>query len=223
MAASLVYTPSTYDALPSLLHAASEYERRNASTILNESIRPLFLDSNLYEKYGVSLLHKHFSMDPTERLVEFHNTSTPWLIGKEKAEATFRHHDGFIVPRTFSFKNDVDGLPMPYEFAFTYDEPKAFTDAEIAFFKAFATLLVAYSLQDVIGICTLNLQSDNFPLEITEGRANIMIKGDAVPKESVIQAVWGFSPEREVAQVLTECILAGDGQHTTHVTPPPTE
>ncbi|RXW16080.1 hypothetical protein EST38_g9774 [Candolleomyces aberdarensis] len=220
MAASLVYTPSTYDTLPSLHHAASEYERRNVSHILDTSIRPLFLDSNLYEKYGISLLHKHFSMDPTERLVEFHNTSTPWSIGEGNTDATLRHHDGFIVPRTFTFKDDESpdaGLPMPYEFEFTYDEPKAFTETEMAFFKAFAALLVAYKLQDILGICLLTDANNDFPLEITEGRANIMIKGDSVPEDQVTEAVWVFSPEPDAAT--NE--IAGEGAEAREAPSPP--
>ena len=170
MAAYLVYTPSTYDTLPSLHDAASEYHKRNVSDILDSSIRPLFLHSNLYEKYGVSLLHKHFSMGPTERLVEFHNTSTPWSIGENKTDATLRYHDGYIVPRMFSFHNDESseaGLPMPCEFAFTCDEPKALTEAEMAFFKAFSAPLVAYKLQDILGICLHTDANNDFPLETT--------------------------------------------------------
>ena len=65
----------------------------------------------------------------------------------------------------------------------------------MVWFQVLAALLVAYKVQDILGICLLTDMDDDFSLEITEGRANIMIKGDSVPKDGVTEAVWIFHPE----------------------------
>ena len=82
------------------------------------------------------------------------------------------------------------------------------TDTEIAFFKAFWAIVVGYQLQNVLGVCTLGNEpeKDKFKLEITEGKANIMIKGDSVPNSSIIQAVWSFTPDAESKIMKRGCI-----------------
>jgi len=53
-----MYNPAAYNSLPSLRHAAKLLDER-AKKHLFEDIRQLFLDNNIHDKYGVSLLHKH--------------------------------------------------------------------------------------------------------------------------------------------------------------------
>ncbi|RXW16475.1 hypothetical protein EST38_g9379 [Candolleomyces aberdarensis] len=202
------YNPRDYDTLPSLHNSATEFVKRDAEAVLDSDIRQLFSDFDVSKKYGVALLHKHFPIEPTQRLVEFHNTATPWFIKESKKGGAFPHRDGFIVPRAFRFDGADSSEAKPYEFSFTYEEPKPLTDTEIAFFKAFWTIIIGFQLQNVLGICTLGNEpeKDKYQLEITEGKANIMIKGDSVPSSSVIQAVWSFTPDANSKIVKRECI-----------------
>lgn len=48
-----MYVPTAYDSLPSL-HYAAKLLDENAKKHLSKDIRQLFLDNNVYDKYGVS-------------------------------------------------------------------------------------------------------------------------------------------------------------------------
>ncbi|KAF5336445.1 hypothetical protein D9611_006607 [Ephemerocybe angulata] len=223
------YEAESYDALPSLNEAKSSYLAMGAALLLDTIVRQLFIDHDMHQKYGVCLLHKHFSIAPTERLVEFHHTATPWQFGTVKTASFIPHHDGFIVPRAYLVKSSKSDelTATPYEFTYTYDEPTPITDSERAFFTAYAALLAAYQLQGVLGVCTLGdpEETAKFPLEITEGKANIMIKGDDISKEDVIEAVWKFSPEDRGGAITRACIglckqSGGLHNYTDHVPSP---
>ncbi|KAF5336444.1 hypothetical protein D9611_006606 [Ephemerocybe angulata] len=184
----------------------------------------------MYQKYGVCLLHKHFSIAPNERLVEFHHTATPWKFGMGKVASSVPHHDGFIIPRAYLTRTSESNDPIatPYEFTYTYDKPTPITPSERAFFTACAALFAVYQLQGILGVCTLGNLEDTakYPLEITEGKANIMIKGADTSKEDVIEAVWRFAPEERGGAITRACVAmckrVGGGCHnyTAHVPMP---
>jgi hypothetical protein len=94
-------------------------KKKNAAEQLLGHIRRLFLDRGLYHKYGISLLHKHFPIQATERLVDYHHVASPWMVGSETALVIPRY-EGAIVPRTFRF---FGGRVTPYEFSFSATTP----------------------------------------------------------------------------------------------------
>ncbi|KAF6756342.1 hypothetical protein DFP72DRAFT_893924 [Ephemerocybe angulata] len=205
------YAANNYDILPSLNEAVSSYANIGAALLLDTTVRQLFIDHDMSQKYGVCLLHKHFSIAPNERLVEFHHTATPWKFGMGKMASSVPHHDGFIIPRAYLTRTSESNDPIatPYEFTYTYDKPTPITPSERAFFTACAALFAVHQLQGVLG-----------------GKANIMIKGADTSKEDVIEAVWRFAPEERGGAITRACVAmckrVGGGLHnyTAHVPMP---
>lgn len=63
-----MYVLAAYNLLLLLYYAAKLLDK-NAKKHLFKDIQQLFLNNNVYNKYSVSLLHKHFLINKTERLV----------------------------------------------------------------------------------------------------------------------------------------------------------
>jgi hypothetical protein len=81
------YVPEAYDSLPSLRLAGELFRKKNAAEQLLGPIRQLFLDRGLYHKYEISLLHKHFPIQATERLVDYHHVASPWMVATARRDA----------------------------------------------------------------------------------------------------------------------------------------
>ncbi|QSS65306.1 hypothetical protein I7I51_06148 [Histoplasma capsulatum] len=110
------YIPEAYESLPFLQEAANLFKEAQAKDLLQGPIRQLFLDSGMHERYGVILLlHKHFSMETNQRLVDCRNVSTPWTV-KNSHNLVVPKYEGFIIPRKFRIFN---GTLAPFEFDFS--------------------------------------------------------------------------------------------------------
>lgn len=70
------YVLEVYDSLPSLRLAGELFRKKNVAEQLLGPIRQLFLDRSLYYKYRISLLHKHFPIQATEHLVDYHHVAS---------------------------------------------------------------------------------------------------------------------------------------------------
>jgi hypothetical protein len=93
----VMYNPDAYNLLPSLRTAAARVDER-VRTLLNGSVRQYFLEHAAHEEYGVALLHKHFPISDTKRLVDYSHSSTAWKVDKETDIVP--QHYGHIVPRS---------------------------------------------------------------------------------------------------------------------------
>jgi hypothetical protein len=113
-----MYVLTTYDSLLSLHHAAKLLDEI-AKKHLFKDIWQLFLNNNVYNKYGVSLLHKHFLINKTERLVNCRHTSAAWTVGYKMTDVVEKY-EGFIMLRLFRFLNKG---PILYKFAFLLTKP----------------------------------------------------------------------------------------------------
>jgi hypothetical protein len=203
-----MYNPTAYSSLPSL-RRASELLDESARQHLFGDIRQFFLDNNVHEKYGISLLHKHFPINNTERLVDYHHTSAAWTVGDEMADVTERYH-GFVVPRSFRL---FDGVPAPYEFAFSSTAPSY--DEE--FHQKLFNMLRNLGLQDVFGLRYLDEYDPELSMEVTEGNTNIMMPRGSVPDSSVIEALWVFGPrDNDRCHCREVCFKLKDGHQGDH-------
>ncbi|KAI1803917.1 hypothetical protein F4811DRAFT_311714 [Daldinia bambusicola] len=202
------YVPEAYESLPSLQLAGELFEKKNAAQHLIGPIRQLFLDKGLCHKYGISLLHKHFSMEPMERLVEYHHSASPWVVKNQDALVIPRY-EGAIVPRTFRF---FEGKAAPYEFSFSDMAPAVEEDHE-EFVLEVSNVLRQYDLDDVFGVRLLDDYDSELPMEVTEGNVNIMMPVGSVPDSSLMEALWVFSPdETQRCHCLSVCRII-DGKH----------
>jgi hypothetical protein len=203
-----MYNSQAYNSLPSLFQAASMMDVKTREHLVKD-IRQLFLDKNVYNKYGISLLHKHFEIAENQRLVDLHHTSTAWTVG-DTDEDIVRKYGGYVVPRTF---RSMDGELVPYEFGYS-DSEKSY---DLSFHKELGRLLVKLGLDSIFGLRYLGDDdlNSNLTLEITEDRANIMMPRGILPKSEEIEALWVFSPEPFVfaCHCRSYCVV-GNKSHT---------
>lgn len=93
-----MYDPKAYDSLPSLAVAA-KFANKAAMRNLFGPVRDLFLEEKVQEIFGICLLHRHFPIKETQRLVEYHHSSSPWDAGDTTTTAVAKY-EGYIAPRS---------------------------------------------------------------------------------------------------------------------------
>ncbi|KAK2777152.1 hypothetical protein FQN53_002353, partial [Emmonsiellopsis sp. PD_33] len=162
------YIPEAYESLPSLREAANLFKETQAREPLLDPIGQLFLDSGMHERYGVSLLHQHFSMETNRRLVDLRNMSTPWTVNN--SDIVVPKYEGFVIPRTFRFFN---GIWSPVEF--DYSPCTSDGDPDQEFLEGISALLRQHGLDNVLGVRSLGRHDSELSVEITEGKTNIMM------------------------------------------------
>lgn len=191
MLAALPYSTKHYDSLPDIMDAAKSLTASGALEDLANSIGSIFIKHGMENTFGLILLHRHFDMDPTERLVEFGNVSVPWDITCNEAEmdkiqpVSWRFVDGGVVPYEFT-GNQLDSLPEDRN----YDR----------FVKDLGGSLQRLQLDQMLGLCRITTSSVDSPptMEFTSGRANVTVPdvmwalgGDS----AAVEASWQFGSQ----------------------------
>ncbi|KAJ5677529.1 uncharacterized protein N7477_003162 [Penicillium maclennaniae] len=161
----------------------------------------------MHERYGISLLHKHFSMEANQRLVDYRNVSAPWTVNDK--DFMVPKYEGFIVPRTFRFFN---GNLAPFEFGFSFSSFHGNYDLE--FFERLSRLLHDHNLENMLGVRFLDTFDPKLSVEVTEGKTNLMIPRGSVQDFELIEAFWVFSTDDNQRCHCREfCWKDSDGQH----------
>jgi len=86
----LTETPNLeiFDNLPHICKAAKNFTRMKAEGLVKE-LGKVFVKHNVYNDYGLLLLHRHFDMSNAELLVESFNkngdisVALPWIVNGE--------------------------------------------------------------------------------------------------------------------------------------------
>ncbi|KAF9473385.1 hypothetical protein BDN70DRAFT_885900 [Pholiota conissans] len=199
------YSPSAFNSLPSLKAAEENFNVKEARQFLEGPIRQAFLDFGVQEKYGIALLHNHFPLQANQRLVDYRNTATAWLVDDEVSPVSTKYN-GQIVPRAYMFeKDDI----VPYEFSFvSAAENDGVTDVatDVQFFNVLNQTLTSLGLEKLFGVRDLRDHDNNLGVEITEGEANIMLPHDGTHSPSeLIEALWVFGPKTAPCYCLCYC------------------
>lgn len=208
------YDPDAYNSLPTLSVGAQSFQDKGARNVLRSDIRDLFLRRGVHKRYGIALLHRHFPIATTQRLVDYRNVSAPWEADGN-ADRIVPKYQGAIVPRSYRLFRDSF---MPYEFDFAEVEESSHPalqgtrDAE--FLTELSALLEQHGLEDVLGLRILDGRDSELSVEVTEGRANIMLPRRAFEPESLIEALWVFGPELVDACHCKSYCVVGRWSHT---------
>ncbi|KIM41075.1 hypothetical protein M413DRAFT_28156 [Hebeloma cylindrosporum] len=72
------YRHEAFNGLYLVKEAGNDLQAKGGGVMIHDEFGPLFLKHGIEEKFGLGLLHRHFDMEPSERLVELNNISTPW-------------------------------------------------------------------------------------------------------------------------------------------------
>jgi len=70
-------------------------------------------------------------------------------------------------------------------------------------------------MDKILGLRALEQRVSNLGLEVTEGKANLVVEAGAVPTESLIEALWIFGVDDDGRCHCREYCLKTSGDHTS--------
>lgn len=195
---TMPYSSAIYNKIGNLEDAVRAFEAKKAKhpTLLN-LFRQVFVEGNKNDAFGISLLHKHFSIFENQVLVETNNVTTPWRLSastfdqlREKGYAEYE--DSIIYPTSWMVvpagPTNKTAKLMPFEFAFSpegaiglpkimHNNPSA--PEHTGFAQDFANMIRTLDLQDVVALTALPEVDIDGAIETTIGNKNILrLKGE---------------------------------------------
>jgi len=215
------YNHRIFDALIDPDDAYKQVTSLNGEELIRSSIRDVFVRHAMCDKFGVTLLHRHFDMDADEKLVAVGNTSTPW-----SSDAIENGTLGKVIPQAFIFSAPDQIAPSEYTF-FTNDALTtaiSIGSAPKAFVEELGSLLFALKLEKVLGLRTVSGRKASHDVEFTVGRANIFVELDK-PADNATPTSWYFCPDHAnpdkcklmhcIVYCVKMCVTSG-GKHVLH-------
>lgn len=153
-------------------------------------------------------------MDSDEILVEVDRTSVPWHVKNLGEGGTIMQ--GRVVPRSFRFKPDSDGVE-PYEFRYMPNDEAPLADPNdkqyAAFMEELSATLKKHDLGGVLGINCLvpeikppqgSVDQRKWLWEKTIGRANILFPMSKLGKNS-IASIFTFGGGPDAIGMSAQC------------------
>ncbi|KAI0107508.1 hypothetical protein GGR51DRAFT_515735 [Nemania sp. FL0031] len=209
------YDPKAFDSLPGLGLAAHKFKEMDAMTKVVGPIRDLFLRHRVHTELGLSLLHKHFPIGPTQRLVDCRNVAAAWDVGDDLNAITNKHGNS-IVPRSFQL---AQGKWVPYEFDFTKPSEQLQFSAQVSqkFLSELSILLCDLGMDQIVGLRALDKHDSNLTVEVTEGKMNIMVARGDISDDQLIEALWIFGvDEDDRCHCNAFCQPSSNGHYENH-------
>ncbi|KAL8983334.1 MAG: hypothetical protein Q9205_002398 [Flavoplaca limonia] len=182
----LPYSTEHYNTLPELGVAKDQFDAADVNGILYTEIRGAFVKHHVERTVGLTLLHNHFLLEPSQKLVTFKKTVALPCDPDEVIDLPHVHATAWRF---------TDHGIAPYEFAATTVGTTLDSPSMQAFLQEFAAVLKKWNLTNVLGIYSIKESSVDGPqtMEITEGRCNITLDMDLHPHEgTTIDAMWQF-------------------------------
>lgn len=150
------------------------------------------------ERLGLTLLHRHYTIEEHERVVEYGHVATPWPVTGNNVVSA-----GRIVPRAWMFSGTG---PIPYEYGFNSEGEDLYSNFDFpdGFVAEFTSFLEQYDLQDSFGICTMGEAEWTGRVERTIGRVSVTVpmaglqeaieEKEAVERilDDYVPSVWSF-------------------------------
>ncbi|KIX10552.1 uncharacterized protein Z518_01635 [Rhinocladiella mackenziei CBS 650.93] len=160
-----------------------------------EQLRVVFIKHRVYDHFGLSIIHRHYDLEPGERVVELENVATPWRVPDADKMSIFGGH---IVPKNWAY---LDGLLHPFEFQYRPEATNPHPEVPCLTTAFVAELHHVLALHDLLGVYGLallpeNAQDETAPgrLEFTAGRANITIPFPDKLKDKTLQSTMYLFP-----------------------------
>jgi hypothetical protein len=138
---------------------------------------------------GLTLVHRHFDLAPDERLVEYQNVATPWLLSEINPVLRGRIH-----AKRWVFSG---GSLFPYEFSFSSHGLDSEYDFDPDFLSAFYSALCDLKLEGTLGLALMSGSTyragEPSLVEFTAGRASVLVPMSPELEGSLLtEAQWIF-------------------------------
>lgn len=156
------YSHEHFHSLPTVKDAHVNFEVLDGQSHV-EWFKDFFVEHGMERRFGLAMMHRHFDLAPSERLVEYLGTSTPWTGSSS----------GMNEPQPVMWAFDREGLLRPTEYRYSAMIDDKFDSNELEFLAKLKAELASRGLAHVFGLA--RYPGDNFEgsCEFTQGRANI--------------------------------------------------
>jgi hypothetical protein len=151
------YKSEFYDDLPEILPAYQRLATRQVIPLIQTAIRQVFVDHLVEGVFGVRLLHRHFNLSKTERMVQYGAVAMPWddpmISGAEKS--------GVVRPCNWVFR---DSVAYPYEYIYqpaTAGADRLDLSQHSDFLVAYYEVLRQNQLLDILGLALVDQDTSN--------------------------------------------------------------
>lgn len=204
------YSAETFESLLSLEAARKRFEDVNGNALVNDIFKPFFAKKGMERRFGLTMLHRHFGLQPDERLVEYNGTSSPW---------NSEEIPGMRRPQPSIWANCPDGYFRPTEFRYAKEQDDPFDELDEEFMLEFRALLDRHEVSNLFGFC--RYPGDDFAglCEITIGNTNINLKPADWPEDlKSVDTAWFFYEPLWKRGCRCTCNASAPGHpHGTHV------
>jgi hypothetical protein len=172
------YSTSLFNTLRDVDDSSRHFDAQGGPHLISNALQKLFIEYDMTSLLGLVLVHRHFSMESQEVLVDVNGSSTPWSRegAQVAADGSFEKYGGHVKPSSWLVS---EGRLMPYEFCFVAPQAlgaegqvQKYVEISPEFVSNFATILTAHGLMGVLGLCLLR-EPMRRAIEVTEGRANV--------------------------------------------------
>ncbi|KAH8802975.1 hypothetical protein F5884DRAFT_861318 [Xylogone sp. PMI_703] len=160
-----------YETIPIDRQAFRRVEERQIPDKVFAEIRSVFQTYGVQDYLGLGVIHRHFSLEPSEQLVEYHRVTTPWRVSDLPNYLQVR-----ISPKNWMF---INGNLYPYEFRLEDSEapaePYSFPPG---FAEELLEVLSRHGIQDMYGLVKFVKDPDTAPstmCEFTAGRTSFVV------------------------------------------------
>lgn len=153
-------------------------------------LRDILVEHSLNDKFGYSLLHRHFPLKQQHILVELDGVTTLWKVSQAQlaeihADGVCLYETGAIHPTSWMLVRQGNGTMtlMPFEFAYvngTYLDTISLGERRYeAFLQSFLYVLEQANLQGAIALTLMPDVEIDGAIEKTIGEANILrVRGE---------------------------------------------
>ncbi|KAI0187152.1 hypothetical protein F4808DRAFT_447019 [Astrocystis sublimbata] len=179
------YSHAHFQSLPTLEEAKSKFlQGAKGEDLVASFFRDFFVKEGMDRTFGLSMLHRHFDLGSSEKLVDYQGTSTPWngvIAGMQNPQ-----------PTLWSF--DDDGLLRPTEFRYAEKQDAPLPQKALIFIAKFRAELDKRDLTKLVGLARYPGDEFQGSCEFSMGRSNINLKPEDYPADlKHIPTIWFFS------------------------------
>ncbi|ATY64602.1 hypothetical protein A9K55_004765 [Cordyceps militaris] len=209
MAATIIapYSHHHFHSLPTIKDAHARFTVAKGQDHV-EWFKDFFVKHGMDQRFGLAMIHRHFDLEPSEKLVEYMGTSTPWSGGSS----------GMKEPQPAMWAFDDAGLLRPTEYHYSETQDADFTHQDLEFFAKFKAELALRNLADIFGLARYPGDDFEGSCEFTQGRANINLQPHDYPAIlKAISTVWFFSEPLWKRGCNCKCNANADDHPHTHL------
>ncbi|KUJ09032.1 uncharacterized protein LY89DRAFT_788446 [Mollisia scopiformis] len=211
-----------YNTLQDLSAAYDEFTVQQVQKAIDSKIGNLFVKHGVQSALGLTLLHRHFPISQSEKMVNYGAVACPWDTSTMSAEVARNIHSSF-------WRFTQPTVMAPYEFEYIMGasyENKLEEERFQVFLGEFGAFLEDHNLIRLLGVQMLDAIGEEPGLEFTADRANITLplKVSGLDADDAIEALWVFDQSLKGGSIETtayktcrkKCVKKKTGHRKVH-------